>query len=968
MDVVVDKQLTSDKKSFPECVRCKDSIVSGHAYELGDDKWHTHCFSCYRCEKPLSCDSDFLVLGTGALICFDCSDSCKSCGKKIDDLAIILSTSNEAYCSDCFKCCKCGNKIEDLRYAKTKKGLFCLTCHKKLLVKKKLYEQKKQRLKKELPQLPPVGNLADDSVEDDIGRKSRVDFTPLSIPERSGKRPASPRKSSYLDEDDKDTADSSAPEVGNTETTSKKHERKASIDDLLSSTLACDLEEDAKLKKSAFIMTNNSANIVNDFLGKPPLRNPSNPEPAIPQLSKSETQSNISLDCSNHGISNSSESASAFATPPLPTSLSDMLDKTLGFDSNGATLKQLDDSDEGDHQEITEEFDENTFKPFAFNRTEAIPSDYEAPRSTTNDEGGVSSNSNSVSSDRSLQNPTESRSNSITSANKTRSNNNTAATTITQQSGTNSTANSSLKRTLSFKSRNFVSTLKNRTSTFLDQKVLETPDSVGDKKTNMVQPINITSQTHRRVLSNSKLLDSHERTASGNTLNIIKPPSIPSDVSGTDPIAQATAFRTPPLSSASSFKSSTNIDASYRPYSAVITDFEISKYDTSQTKSIQSKINEAEERLSMLQLNIEELELKKSQLQKDIRTLERTKSTMMKSTIPISNTNGSSSENSNQKNITTVQPNVANLAKAGGRPKFWKIFSNGKQVSGEMNGPKKIELASSISVTSMAQLTPNNMNNKLGISNPILQNPNDFNDVKLNQIVDRSDVNISAQYSSQPGDVLMGSPLVSRCQYEGNNIPFIITTCIEHVESSEEFLQTEGLYRKSGSKLLIEELEEAFSSVTNSTSPQLIKLINSDLHIVTGILKKYLRQLPDPLLTYHIYESLINTVRDEQLSSRLPLNKQWNDSNPLFTVTCETISNILHHLPKEHIALLYVLAEHVTKIDEYKEWNLMTMNNLSLIFAPGIIRDFNGEKDIIDMQERNYIVGFIFRYYRKLLD
>lgn len=146
---------TANGNQFPSCVRCRDEITSGHAYELGDDRWHTHCFSCYRCEKPLSCDSDFLVLGTGTLICFDCSDACRSCGKKIDDLAIILSSSNEAYCSECFTCCKCGNKIRDLRYAKTRKGLFCISCHEKLLAKRKHYEERKRRLRKDLPDLPP---------------------------------------------------------------------------------------------------------------------------------------------------------------------------------------------------------------------------------------------------------------------------------------------------------------------------------------------------------------------------------------------------------------------------------------------------------------------------------------------------------------------------------------------------------------------------------------------------------------------------------------------------------------------------------------------------------------------------------------------------------------------------------------------------------------------------------------------
>ena len=173
---------TAPNEQFPSCVRCKEFITTGHAYELGCDRWHTHCFACYKCEKPLSCESDFLVLGTGALICFDCSDSCKNCGKKIDDLAIILSSSNEAYCSDCFKCCKCGENIADLRYAKTKRGLFCLSCHEKLLAKRKYYEEKKRRLKKNLPSLPTP--VIDNGHTDEVSASA-------VLPEKTFSRPAS---------------------------------------------------------------------------------------------------------------------------------------------------------------------------------------------------------------------------------------------------------------------------------------------------------------------------------------------------------------------------------------------------------------------------------------------------------------------------------------------------------------------------------------------------------------------------------------------------------------------------------------------------------------------------------------------------------------------------------------------------------------------------------------------------------
>lgn len=147
-----------DIATYPEsqvCKKCNLYISEGHAYELGDDRWHIHCFKCSKCDQSLGCNSNFLILGDGNLICSSCSYNCKQCGKKIDDLAIL--TGDQAYCSSCFKCRVCKSKIEDLRYARTSKGLFCMSCHEKLVAKKGKYDMKKKQMAQlELLLKPPT--------------------------------------------------------------------------------------------------------------------------------------------------------------------------------------------------------------------------------------------------------------------------------------------------------------------------------------------------------------------------------------------------------------------------------------------------------------------------------------------------------------------------------------------------------------------------------------------------------------------------------------------------------------------------------------------------------------------------------------------------------------------------------------------------------------------------------------------
>ncbi|KAK6463388.1 Rho-type GTPase-activating protein [Scheffersomyces coipomensis] len=139
---IIDPNQRKSPLDLQACKKCNQLIYEGHAYELGDDRWHIDCFICSKCSSSLGCNSNFLVLGNGNLICSNCSYNCKQCGKKIDDLAIL--TGDQAYCSNCFKCRSCKQNIEDLRYARTSKGLFCMDCHEKLMLKKKKYDAKKK--------------------------------------------------------------------------------------------------------------------------------------------------------------------------------------------------------------------------------------------------------------------------------------------------------------------------------------------------------------------------------------------------------------------------------------------------------------------------------------------------------------------------------------------------------------------------------------------------------------------------------------------------------------------------------------------------------------------------------------------------------------------------------------------------------------------------------------------------------
>ncbi|KAI5279704.1 hypothetical protein KEM52_004297 [Ascosphaera acerosa] len=134
-DAARDELALDDGDVIYPCNECGEPLEEGKAYELGGRRWHLDCFRCNTCGTLLDNRENILLLGDGSLICVNCTYSCSICGCKIEDLAIL--TGDQAFCGPCFKCRNCKKTIENLRYARTSQGIFCMECHDTLSVKRK---------------------------------------------------------------------------------------------------------------------------------------------------------------------------------------------------------------------------------------------------------------------------------------------------------------------------------------------------------------------------------------------------------------------------------------------------------------------------------------------------------------------------------------------------------------------------------------------------------------------------------------------------------------------------------------------------------------------------------------------------------------------------------------------------------------------------------------------------------------
>ncbi|KAJ5432792.1 uncharacterized protein N7458_011948 [Penicillium daleae] len=146
-DIRPESPLDQEDIPFP-CMGCGEILEEGKAFELSGQRWHIDCFRCSTCNTLLDSDAHLLLLGDGSLICSNCTYSCNSCGDKIEDLAIL--TGDQAFCAQCFRCRNCKKKIENLRYARTSQGIFCMDCHESLM--------QRRRKKKQVPRAKGRGD------------------------------------------------------------------------------------------------------------------------------------------------------------------------------------------------------------------------------------------------------------------------------------------------------------------------------------------------------------------------------------------------------------------------------------------------------------------------------------------------------------------------------------------------------------------------------------------------------------------------------------------------------------------------------------------------------------------------------------------------------------------------------------------------------------------------------------------
>lgn len=94
-----------------------------------------------------------------------------------------------------------------------------------------------------------------------------------------------------------------------------------------------------------------------------------------------------------------------------------------------------------------------------------------------------------------------------------------------------------------------------------------------------------------------------------------------------------------------------------------------------------------------------------------------------------------------------------------------------------------------------------------------------------------------------------GSYLKDVCSRQPPMIPRFVKACIEILESNIDNMKTDGLYRASGN---LSQIQKIRLQVDQNNFDILAQ--EEDVHVLTGALKLFFRELKEPLIPYQFFE------------------------------------------------------------------------------------------------------------------
>ncbi|CAG8688983.1 13178_t:CDS:2 [Cetraspora pellucida] len=176
-------------------------------------------------------------------------------------------------------------------------------------------------------------------------------------------------------------------------------------------------------------------------------------------------------------------------------------------------------------------------------------------------------------------------------------------------------------------------------------------------------------------------------------------------------------------------------------------------------------------------------------------------------------------------------------------------------------------------------------------------------------------------------------------------VPALVLRCIEFLDVNG--LEEIGIYRIPGSVTAVQRMRNIFNS---GLDLNLLQSSREDPHVVATLLKMYLRELPESILSEVLLPDFIACIAKHTNSDLnavppaiIPGSGTQQMSTAYFTAPTlvpealpHDLAIIISRLSPYHFYTLRALFSHLSRVASKSDTNKMTISNLGLIFCPSL--------------------------------
>ncbi|KAK3855669.1 hypothetical protein Pcinc_037946 [Petrolisthes cinctipes] len=174
-------------------------------------------------------------------------------------------------------------------------------------------------------------------------------------------------------------------------------------------------------------------------------------------------------------------------------------------------------------------------------------------------------------------------------------------------------------------------------------------------------------------------------------------------------------------------------------------------------------------------------------------------------------------------------------------------------------------------------------------------------------------------------------------------IPPVLKDCITFLDHPDA-LETEGLFRRSSSAAVVKGVQEKFN-----TGQDVDFQLPADVHTAAVIIKTFLRELSEPLLTFDLYDEVLQ-FQSVSKSERAGNIKQI----------------VLERLPEDNYLVLKFIVNFLSKVMDRSDLNKMTASNLAVVFGPNLVRPRGGHMSLNAIAPINLFVELMLQHHHQI--